>query len=65
MMNTLISCKHNARQYQIFNSFAGEKKKKNLDLDSLCLGPNYNIFLKSPVCEGQNGAGPICMGQTV
>ena len=40
-------------------------EKKNLDLDPLYLGLNYNIFLKSPVCEGQNGAGPIHVGQTV
>ena len=39
--------------------------KKNSGSDPLCLGPRYNTFLKSPVCEGQNAAGPIRVGRTV
>ena len=40
-------------------------EKKNSDSDPLCLGPRYNTFLESPVCEGQNAAGPIRVGRTV
>ena len=63
MMKFLLPVRMIPGGTKFFNSLQVEKKF--LDLDPLCLGPNYNIFLKSPVCEDQNGAGPICVGQTV